>query len=81
MSESQWWWHPEGRYRAGGPPRFPEYRELVARYAGTGKCGHAIRKGDVIGWHLRAGAQCAECWAKWCDENAEADRLERSSGW
>jgi len=64
------------RYRRTGPPRFDDYREIVARYASTGKCGHAIAKGDVIGWHKRGGAYCAACWAKWRAENAEADAIE-----
>ncbi len=58
--------------------RFPNYREIEARFASTGACGHTIAKGDRIGWHpgLKK-AQCAACWDRWCAENAEAQALER----
>ena len=58
--------------------RFDNYREIDARFASTGTCGHAIAKGDRIGWHPRLKkTQCADCWARWVAENAEADALER----
>lgn len=59
--------------------RFCNYRELVSRYNSVGQCGHAIKKGDVIGWHRKHGAQCASCWSRWSAENAEADRLEQKN--
>lgn len=60
--------------------RFPNYREITARFDSTGTCGHEIRKGDVIGWHPKLKkTYCQACWARWCEENAEADRAER--GW
>lgn len=63
--------------------RFSNYRELIAKRAGEA-CGerrHEVLPGDVIGWHagLRK-ACCAECWARWCAENAEADRAESYGG-
>jgi hypothetical protein len=58
--------------------RFDNYREIDARFASTGTCGHAISKGDRIGWHPSLKkTQCASCWSRWCAENAEADMLER----
>ena len=66
-------------YRNGGSAdRFYNYREIDARFASTGTCGHAISKGDRIGWHPRLKkTQCAGCWQRWVAENAEADTLER----
>ncbi len=59
--------------------RFSNYREITARRADTGACGHAIKPDDVIGWHsARKIARCAECWRKWAAENADADAYERS---
>ena len=58
--------------------RFDNYREIDARFASTGSCGHAIGKGDRIGWHPGIKkTQCAACWQRWVAENAEADYLER----
>ena len=58
--------------------RFDNYREIDARFASTGTCGHAIAKGDRIGWHpILKKTQCTACWQRWCAENAEADVLER----
>ena len=57
--------------------RFNNFREIVARFASTGKCGHAIKKGDVIGWNPRTkSVYCTDCWAKWVAENREADAIE-----
>ena len=57
--------------------RFDNYREIDARFASTGTCGHSIAKGDRIGWHSSLKkTQCAACWTRWCAENAEADMLE-----
>jgi hypothetical protein len=63
-------------YLSRNDDRFDNYRELVSRFASTGKCGHEIKKGDVIGWHRKHGAQCAACWARWRSENAEAAQQE-----
>ena len=66
-------------YRNSGcADRFYDYREIEARFNSTGSCGHEIAKGDRIGWHpgLKK-TYCTACWVRWCDENAEADRLER----
>ncbi|MCH8851588.1 MAG: hypothetical protein IID41_02935 [Planctomycetes bacterium] len=58
--------------------RFDNYREIDARFASTGSCGHPIAKGDRIGWHRALKkTQCATCWARWVAENAEADAMER----
>ena len=58
--------------------RFYNYREISARFNSDGSCGHAIAKGDSIGWNSRnKQTQCADCWHRWCAENAEADILER----
>ena len=69
-------------YRNGGyADRFYNYREIEARFASTGSCGHDISKGDRIGWHPKLKkTQCAACWQRWVAENAEADVLERG-GW
>ena len=68
-----------GRYRNNRTAdRFDNYREIDARLASTGTCGHAIAKGDRIGWHPSLKkTQCAACWSRWAAENAEADMLER----
>ena len=69
-------------YRNGGyADRFDNYREIEARFASTGSCGHEINKGDRIGWQPKLKkTQCAACWQRWVAENAEADMLERG-GW
>ena len=65
----------------GSADRFENYREIDARFASTGSCGHTIAKGDRIGWHPRLKkTQCADCWARWVAANAEADEQERTSG-
>lgn len=69
------------RYLNRSQNRFSNYRELIARYASTGACGHSIKAGDTIGWHQKHGARCADCWSRWCSENAEADLLEAASGY
>lgn len=62
--------------------RFNDYREFISKYESTADCGHAIKKGDVIGWSPRRGrwdkskTQCADCWSRWKAENAEADAIE-----
>ncbi len=57
---------------------FYNYAEISARFASTGTCGHAIAKGDVIGWYPSLKkTQCASCWQHWVAENAEAKAMER----
>jgi len=70
------------RYRrygtTGGAARFNEYRAIDARFDSQGTCGHAIRKGERIGYAPRTRVtQCADCWSRWVAENAEADAIER----
>jgi len=68
------------RRNSGYADRFYNYREIEARFAASGTCGHDIAKGDRIGWHPKLKkTQCASCWSRWCAENVEADMLER--GW
>jgi hypothetical protein len=63
-----------------GPARFSDYFEITARFDSTGSCGHAIHKGDRIGWARRnRETQCPECWTRWVAENAEADAMERGT--
>ena len=57
--------------------RFDNYSESSARVDSTGNCGHAITKGQVIGYNRTHGCKCAACWAKWSQENVEADMDER----
>ncbi len=59
--------------------RFHDYRTITARFDSQGTCGHAIQKGDQIGYARHGGkshTSCPDCWAKWSSENAEADRYE-----
>lgn len=57
--------------------QFDNYREISARFDSTGNCGHAITKGQVIGYNRTHGCKCAACWAKWSQENADAAFDER----
>ena len=64
--------------------RFDCYRQISAQFDSTASCGHAIKKGDIIGYNPsvrddrgQKRTQCASCWAKWAAENAEADAIER----
>ena len=64
--------------------RFSDFMEITAKFDSTGTCGHAIAKGDRIGYargyrRIKGSAQtsCNACWTRWCCENAEADMLER----
>lgn len=57
--------------------RFDNYRERRANVAGHGACGHAVAKGDVIGWNHRHGVRCTKCWTAWVAENRAADEDER----
>jgi hypothetical protein len=57
--------------------RFNQYRSIRAKFSSTGKCGHAITKGDLIGWSPRGSETCcAACWSRWQAENAEAEAYE-----
>ncbi len=57
--------------------RFPDFREINARFDSDGTCGHRITKGERIGYAPRfRETQCEACWTRWCAENAEADMLE-----
>lgn len=63
--------------------RFDYYREIEAKYASTASCGHAVDRGDHIGYNPRikpARTVCAFCWRKWVAENAEYAALERDMG-
>lgn len=78
------------------PARFNDYTGINARFdsmstscgTNTPGGGHAIKKGDYIGWargNRRRGrkseTQCADCWARWVDENRDAQAYEdRYSG-
>ena len=45
---------------------FENYRDLKARFDSDGGCGHAIKKGEWIGLHVRTKkTQCAACWDQW----------------
>lgn len=57
--------------------RFNQYRSIRAKFASKATCGHAVAKGDVIGWSPRSGeTSCKDCWQRWQAENAEAEALE-----
>lgn len=56
--------------------RFENYRQITAKFDSTGKCGHPIKKGDVIGYNRNHGCHCSSCWSKWVAENREADAIE-----
>ena len=53
---------------------YNHYREIPAKFDSQGTCGHAIRKGDTIGYSPakyrgdKAETQCAECWRKWTND-------------
>ena len=63
---------------------FENYRECLARRAEPAEetaCGHAVARGDLIGWNPTAKrAQCRACWARWTMENARADFDEQIGG-
>jgi hypothetical protein len=62
------------RYRRTGPARFDDYHEIEAKFDSVGKCGHEIKKGDVIGYAPRTKeARCNSCWQRWVGENEAAD--------
>ena len=53
--------------------RYNDYRELTAKFDSQGKCGHSVKKGDVIGiaytrYPKESHVQCAECWRKWTND-------------
>lgn len=60
--------------------RFNNYREITAKRATPATesaCGHAIARGDRIGWNrgLRR-VRCRDCWTAWVNENQEAQMIE-----
>jgi len=67
-------------------PRFNDVMEIAAKFdthAAKTDCGHTINKGDRIGYCRKGTIShvwCADCWRKWCVENAEADVYEQSLG-
>lgn len=73
-------------------PRFNDYREITAKYAGKSTAcgskvgGHEITIGDLIGhWFGKGGisptkTMCAACWSSWCCENQAADYDEAMMG-
>lgn len=70
--------------------RFPYYHEIEAKYDGTATAcgkkdgGHAIKKGDAIGYNPAtrpSKTMCADCWAAWIAENREADMAEAGGCW
>lgn len=69
------------RYISRSADRFDNYREITAKFDSLGKCGHQIKRGDRIGYHRTHGCQCADCWARWSAENAEAAQYEASNGY
>jgi hypothetical protein len=59
--------------------RFPNYRQIAARFASVATCGHEVKPGDAIGYNPRlkpAKTVCADCWRRWVQENREADLYE-----
>lgn len=69
-------------------PRFYNYKQITAKFAskstdcGSAVGGHEIKIGDIVGY-CRLGknshTHCASCWAKWVEENREADRYEAAN--
>jgi hypothetical protein len=61
--------------------RFPNYRSLVARRAGTCSstiCGQPFPVNSRIGWNGRnKKTLCPACWERWEAENLAADADER----
>lgn len=68
-------------YSLRNADRFDNYREITARFDSIGKCGHAIKRGDLIGYNRRHGARCSACWANWKAENLEAAQYEAACGY
>lgn len=56
--------------------RFDNYRQITAKFDSTGKCGHEIKKGEVIGYNRTHGCYCSDCWGRWVAENREAEAME-----
>lgn len=57
---------------------FDNYRTIQAKFASQGACGHAIAKGDRIGYNpLLKRVRCASCWRRWEDENLESSLHEQ----
>jgi hypothetical protein len=50
--------------------RFDDLREMTARFASMGACGHAIKQGERIAYG-RGAAYCETCYRKWASEVQE----------
>ena len=68
--------------------RFNDFTSITAKFNSTGTCGHAIAKGDEIGYArgnrrrgVKAETSCSACWTRWCAENAEAYMLEQQASY
>jgi len=62
--------------------RFDAFRPIVAKFQSMASCGHIISPGQRIGYSRLAGrteTSCAQCWATWEVENAEAQAYEDSN--
>jgi len=56
---------------------FSDCIEIKAKFATQGACGHAIRKGDRIGWSRSPKyTYCADCWAGRHDDQEQAEPFE-----
>lgn len=57
---------------------YENYREIVAKFPSVGICGHAIAKGDRIGWRPTSKKTvCSSCWTEWI----EKDDCESADGY
>ena len=63
------------RYIKRNANRFGNYREITVEFDFTADCGHAIKKGDRIGWHPKHGTQCPNCWTRCVAEAIKAGYL------
>jgi hypothetical protein len=56
--------------------RFNDFRDIKAKFDSKGCVNspdHVTKKGDAIGFAPRGRVVCcADCWQKWCAENAAA---------
>lgn len=66
---------------------YNQYQTIQARFDSQGTCGHAIRKGDPIGYSPKrnrsdsAETQCAECWRAWTNDVVnETEYMEAYGG-
>ena len=57
---------------------FDNYRDILAKFDSTGSCGHAIAKGDAIGYNPRnRKTSCATCWHRWQYDVAAESSMEQ----